>query len=453
MSQEIMRDTDLMLGVSKNTGASVVLTNKDLGGSAGIIGNASSKHVSLKRKNVILEKSDTKRKSCVSARTNETPASPSSNNILLLARSDEPLNDPVKNSIILNTVSKSVFLCQNQHNFNNRKGQQLKSSSPLAVQGPVIVERSNSLVDCDQETAEPMNLSMKARDILSSTATSSLKQEKKNIISPRQTFSSRKSPNSFMTQTEKMLSHSVSITPIVRIDDNDDKDPLDLEDGATRQDIDDDEDTYLQNISRDIVEVKLESKEEDERVAFSCTKCNRSYAEKRLCELHMRTVHYASKKEKCDICGVRFINLKAHKEKYHFFVDVDKCNLCGKVDRVAVVIDGSHLFSFQSFFTFLILSFQVVKYLSSHHCPLQQKIKSSREIKLDCPKCGNLVKQKYLKIHQKNHCVGFKSSTFSNFRTAANLQVDTEIKYTRVLRFYVGKYFRILMRMREFHST
>ena len=321
-----MRDTDLMLGASKSSGASVVLTNKD---SSGLIGNTSS--VSLKRKNVILEKSgETKRKSCLSARTNETPTS--SNSILLLARSDlEPLNNPaVKNSIILNnTVSKSVFLCQNQHNFNNRKGQPLKSSSPpAAAQGPV---RSNSLVDyCDQETsAEPMNLSMKSRDIVSSV----LKDEKKNIISPRQTFSSRKSPNSFMTPTEKMLSHSVSITPIVRIDDNEEEeDPLALEEGVTRQDIDDDEDTYLQSISRDIVEVKLESKEEDERVAFSCTKCNRSYAEKRLCELHMRTVHYASKKEKCDICGVRFINLKAHKEKYHFFVDVDKCNLCGKVD-------------------------------------------------------------------------------------------------------------------------
>ena len=39
------------------------------------------------------------------------------------------------------------------------------------------------------------------------------------------------------------------------------------------------------------------------------------------------------------------------------------------------------------------------------------------------------MKQKYLKIHQKNHCVGFKSSTFSNFRTAANLQVDTGFKF------------------------
>ena len=105
---------------------------------------------------------------------------------------------------------------------------------------------------------------------------------------------------------------------------------------------------------------------------------------------------------------------------------------------------------------FLISVFQVVKYLSSHHCPLQQKIKSSREIKLDCPKCGNLVKQKYLKIHQKNHCVGFKSSTFSNFRTAANLQVvDTGIgiKYSDFCDFTSTKYFRIPMRLSEFRFT
>ena len=157
-----------------------------------------------------------------------------------------------------------------------------------------------------------------------------------------------------MTQAEKMLSHSVSITPIVRIDDQDndeDKDPLALEDGDARLDIDDDEDSYLQNISRGIVEVKLESNVQDDRVSFSCPKCNRSYAEKHLCELHMRTVHFASKtKEKCDICGVRFINLKAHKEKYHFFLDVDKCNLCGKVIDVPFVFFSIFLlFSISSF--------------------------------------------------------------------------------------------------------
>lgn len=321
-----------MLKTSKNT-STVLLTKKDLEKSPLEIGKASLKPVSLKRKNVILEKSDTKRKTCVSARTNADTSSVTrrakeqgNNNVLLLARSDEPLNDPGKNSVILNTVSKSVFLCQNQNN-SKAKGQECRSSSPA--------------VECDQETtgSEPINLSMKSRDLLSSTAKRALKHEKNNTIAPRQTFSSKKSPNSFMTQTEKMLSHSVSITPIVRIvdndnDDDDDKDPLALEDGASRQDIDDDEDSYLQSISRDIVEVKLESNPievDDKIVAFACSKCNRSYAEKHLCELHMRTVHYASKKEKCDICGVRFINLKAHKEKYHFFVDVDKCNLCGKV--------------------------------------------------------------------------------------------------------------------------
>ena len=46
----------------------------------------------------------------------------------------------------------------------------------------------------------------------------------------------------------------------------------------------------------------------------------------------MKKAHNVAKfKEKCEICGVRFINLQAHKEKYHYFVDVDKCSLCGKV--------------------------------------------------------------------------------------------------------------------------
>ena len=341
-----------MLRAAKNT-SSVVLTNKDLGElPASVIGKASTKPVSLKRKNVILEKSEmTKRNSCVSARTNEDTApvrEPSNNNILLLARSDEPLNNPVQNSAILNTVSKSVFLRQNPKK-RKKKDHQISKS---VVKEPVIVDNGSSLVGFSEiplASSEPMNLSLKARDVLSTstTTTTRILQQQKNIMSPRQTFSSRKSPNSFMTQTEKMLSHSVSITPIVRIDDNDDgnndnnddNDPLALEDGS-RQDIDDDEDSYLQNISRDIVEVKLESNHdeaEDQQIAFSCTKCNRSYAEKRLCELHMRTVHYGSKKEKCDICGVRFINLRAHKEKYHFFVDVDKCNLCGKVGADIVI--------------------------------------------------------------------------------------------------------------------
>ena len=61
-----------------------------------------------------------------------------------------------------------------------------------------------------------------------------------------------------------------------------------------------------------------------------------------------------------------------------------------------------------------------MKYLSSHHCPLQQDT-AGKESKMDCPNCGNLVKQKYLKIHQKNHCVGIRTSTFTNFRTATTV--------------------------------
>ena len=41
-------------------------------------------------------------------------------------------------------------------------------------------------------------------------------------------------------------------------------------------------------------------------------------------------------------------------------------------------------------------------------------------MKLIPSSCGNLVKQKYLKIHQKNHCVGIRTSTFANFRTAVS---------------------------------
>ena len=219
------------------------------------------------------------------------------------------------------------------------------------------------------------------------------------------------------------------------------EDPLGMEEESLGHqgdgDIDDDEESYLQKIGEDmanLVQVKLECSldekdsivlDEEEisfssnktscktcqseidvslyvehirscvKKTFTCPKCPRTYAKKQLCDLHMKKAHNLAKfKERCEICGVRFINLQAHKEKYHYFVDVDKCGLCGKV----------------------------VKYLSSHHCPLQQD-KAAKDSKMDCPNCGNLVKQKYLKIHQKNHCVGIRTSTFNNFRTAS--QVNT----------------------------
>jgi hypothetical protein len=65
---------------------------------------------------------------------------------------------------------------------------------------------------------------------------------------------------------------------------------------------------------------------------FPCPKCPQTNAKKQLYDMHMKKAHNLAKFKKiCEICGVRFINLQAHKEKYHYFVDVDKCNLCGKV--------------------------------------------------------------------------------------------------------------------------
>ena len=110
--------------------------------------------------------------------------------------------------------------------------------------------------------------------------------------------------------------------------------------------------------------------------------------------VHMKKAHNRSQYERCDICGVRFINVKAHKEKYHFLVDRDKCSLCGKI----------------------------VKYLANHHCPQHTSSVADKEVKMDCPSCSNLVTQKYLKSHQKNHCVGIRTSTFSNFWTATTTQ-------------------------------
>ena len=85
--------------------------------------------------------------------------------------------------------------------------------------------------------------------------------------------------------------------------------------------------------------------------------------------------------DRCDICGVRFINVRAHKEKYHFFVDVDKCHLCGKVRSAIEVQTGFNLTA----------GAQVVKYLASHHCPLQSG-GADKESKMDCPRLPSLDK-------------------------------------------------------------
>jgi len=65
---------------------------------------------------------------------------------------------------------------------------------------------------------------------------------------------------------------------------------------------------------------------------------------------------------------------------------------------------------------------KVVKHLNSHNCPLElSESAKDRNRATVCPNCGNEVKEKYLRIHQKSHCVGSRSSTFSNFRTEGKL--------------------------------
>jgi len=124
---------------------------------------------------------------------------------------------------------------------------------------------------------------------------------------------------------------------------------------------------------------------------YVCPYCPHSFSVSYLVEAHVESTHYNCK-EKCPICGVRFMKLKSHIERVHTMKNVNKCKLCGKV----------------------------VKHLSSHHCPLK-----GGEVKnklVDCPACGNQVKEKYLRIHRRSHCVGSRSSTFSNFRTEGKIK-------------------------------
>ncbi|XP_023324398.1 uncharacterized protein LOC111698318 isoform X2 [Eurytemora carolleeae] len=126
---------------------------------------------------------------------------------------------------------------------------------------------------------------------------------------------------------------------------------------------------------------------------YPCPYCGKGYNMGHHTERHIETVHCKTK-QKCKLCGVRFMNLKAHQEKYHTLKNVDTCEMCGKV----------------------------VKHLSSHHCPMDSmKTIRERNKMVDCPSCGNNVKEKYLRIHKKNHCVGSRTSTFSNFRTEGKI--------------------------------
>lgn len=212
---------------------------------------------------------------------------PENNNIMLLARSDgEMENSFTRNSVLFSTVKKEVLLSR--------------------VDGDKVdnIDRSKeSNISDSNTTDEPINLSMKPT-------------EKYIPRNPRSTFSSNKGPKNFLTPSDYQLHHRVSITPIIRIDDEPEvsKDPLE---------VDDDEDAYL---SSSTITTKI-----SRRINVMCRFCDKSYSTQYLCDLHMKSKHGGHKKETCDVCGVKFVNVRAHKEKYHLFVDVDKCHLCGKV--------------------------------------------------------------------------------------------------------------------------
>ena len=343
VSPEIMRDTDLMLK-SKQSGVEkpVKLTKK--------------KTATILRRNTLqLEDRDRK---CVIA----------NNNILLLSRSDmEPANKTFNMATVVNTVKRSVILPQ----ADKVKGKEAESplriprvsDSGLTVRklcvrpvrleskevrpGPVLVNRvqtcSVNLGRKSEPPQEPINLSLKPQD----------KEKKiflKVVDENKLKYSQDKTEETTSMKSDPVYSVSsrspeVSIIPVINLTDNSGQDsqPIERDEDTndSREDIDDDEESFLQKMGEeigDMVQVKLECEEGESKkqtkLSYSCPKCNRSYSKKSLCEIHMKKVHFSLRsKEKCNICGVRFINLQAHKEKYHYFVDVDKCHLCGKVGQ------------------------------------------------------------------------------------------------------------------------
>ena len=216
---------------------------------------------------------------------------PENNNIMLLARNDgEMENSFTRNSVLFSTVKKEVLLSR----VDADKGDSMDSSPEFKI--PNI------------PSDEPINLSLKPTN--------------KDIpINPRPTFSSDNSSKKFLTPSDYKLSHQVSITPIIRIDDEPDgasKDPLE---------VDDDEEAFLSNPTG---KVKAKISRRDNLIHM-CSFCGKSYSTQYLCNLHMKSKHAGNRKETCAVCGVKFVNVKAHKEKYHLLLDVDTCNLCGKV--------------------------------------------------------------------------------------------------------------------------
>ena len=104
-------------------------------------------------------------------------------------------------------------------------------------------------------------------------------------------------------------------------DDIEEKDPLALDETDEKEEVD-------IKPSQDVIQPRKSIK-----LTYPKTKpiLNKD-DERRLGQLLLTELSEKKKiKEKCEFCGVGFINLKAHQEKYHYMIDVDKCNLCGKV--------------------------------------------------------------------------------------------------------------------------
>ena len=312
------------------------------------------------------------------------------NNILLLSRSE--MERSSLRPAVINTISKSVILPPNnkisQSGLTRRReatsASGLTKSRKLSVRAVRLENKMRSPVSLpslpslhsedknqilsraavqlgrkteepreEEPPLEPINLSLKPRD--SEPQAQGRPGDNKIFLKIVDEKKLKYNPGEEEDRSQVVVGRrkveELSIIPVIKLSDSPDftetetvtKDSDD--DGLeNREDIDDDEESFLQRIGEeigDLVQVKLECEAEaggdsqqlkNRKLSFSCPKCSRTYSKKSLCELHMKKAHFGLRsKEKCNICGVRFINLQAHKEKYHYFVDVDKCHLCGKV--------------------------------------------------------------------------------------------------------------------------
>ena len=357
VSPEVMRDTDLML---KSKQSPIIISNR-------AVTDQPVKLTKKKTATILSRNSNQKTdKKCVVA----------NNNILLLSRSDlDPSNKSLPS--VINTISKSVILPQN-NKISPHGGIQGREISPtlripkkrfsgattpavrkLSVRpGCRLVKLESKELEASPSTPshvnkiqtssvnlgkkleppqEPINLSLKPEDREKKIFLKVIDERKLKYCQQDNTLVKAEPPSTPSARRE------LTIIPVINLTDSPEKDTPDIvredESNDSREDIDDDEESFLQKMGEeigDMVQVKLECEEVDSegpaKLTYSCPKCSRSYSKKSLCEIHMKKVHFSLRsKEKCNICGVRFINLQAHKEKYHYFVDVDRCHLCGKV--------------------------------------------------------------------------------------------------------------------------